>query len=341
MTWAGHWLTKTLLGLPQDASGAFRGYRLDRIEREVFSMIRSKGYAFFFESLFILAKNGYSIEEVPIVLPARTYGSSKMNADAAIRSARFVLELALNHLASPERYLIDKRVLSLSEDLEDPQNWDGYWQKAAGKSGVVYDLIAAWYRQNFIRRNLDKAILSEFLPGAKILHAGCGSGQVDRNLQHEMNITALDISRGALRLYSRNNPSAVAVVHGDIMKLPFEDCSFDGYYNLGVVEHFTWEQIQKIFLEAKRVLRPGGRMVIFWPHRLAPSVMVLGGWHWMLKNCLGSHAILHPPEISLLESRAMAVRAIEESGLKLKNFQFDASDLFIQAIITIEKPIAS
>ena len=339
MTWGGHWLTKTLLGLPQDASGAFRAYRLDRIDRKIFSLIRSKGYSFFFESLFILGKNGCSIEEIPIVLPARTYGSSKMTADAAIRSARYVLELALDHLAAPERYLLDRRVLSLDEKLADPQNWDGYWQKSAGRSGVVYDLIAAWYRQRFIRRNLDKAILGEFPPGSRLLHAGCGSGQVDRNLQQAMRITALDISRGALRLYSRNNPSAEAVVHGDIMALPFEDGSFDGYYNLGVVEHFTPEEIRKIFSEAKRVLRPGGRMVIFWPHRLAPSVMVLGAWHWMLKYIVGSQVILHPPEISLLRSRAMAAKAVEVSGMVLKNFKFDSSDLYIQAIVTIEKPV--
>lgn len=340
MTRGGHWLTKTMLGLYQDASGAFRAYRLDHINREVFTLIRSKGYSFFFESLFILGKNGYSIGEIPIVLPARTYGNSKMTAEAAIRSARYVLELALDHLAAPERYLLDRRALSLDEELEDPQNWDGYWQKSAGRSGVVYDLIAAWYRQRFIRRNLDKAILGEFASGSRLLHAGCGSGQVDRNLQHAMRITALDISRGALRLYSRNNPSASEVIHGDIMELPFEDGGFDGYYNLGVVEHFTADQIQKIFSEAKRVLRPGGRMVIFWPHRLAPSVMVLGAWHWMLKNLLGTHAILHPPEISLLRSQSMAAKVVEESGMKLKNFKFDSSDLYIQAIITIEKPLS-
>ena len=338
MTWGGHWLTKTLLGLTQDASGAFRAYRLDRIDRRVFTLIQSKGYSFFFESLFILGKNGCSVREVPIVLPARTYGHSKMTIDAAMRSARYVLELSLQHLIAPERHRLDTRELFLSENLEDPQNWDGYWQKSAGKSGILYDLIAAWYRQHFIRRNLDKAIMGEFLPGSRLLHAGCGSGQVDRNLQYSMGITALDISKGALRLYSRNNPEALEVVHGDIMALPFGDETFDGYYNLGVVEHFTPAQILKILAEAKRVLRPGGRMVIFWPHRLAPSVMVLGTWHWILKHLLRSEAILHPPEISLLRSSSMAGKLIRESGMVMKRFKFDSSDLFIQAIITVEKP---
>ena len=155
-----------------------------------------------------------------------------------------------------------------------------------------------------------------------------------------MRITALDISRGALRLYSRNNPSSESVVHGDIMKLPFEDSSFDGYYSLGVVEHFSEIQILDILREAKRVLKPGGKIVIFWPHRFAPSVIILGLWHWILKNIIRSEAILHPPEISLLKSRFMANSIIGESGLLMKGFRFGPSDLFIQAVVVAEKPIS-
>ncbi|MEI8312405.1 MAG: glycosyltransferase, partial [Verrucomicrobiota bacterium] len=78
MTMLGHLLTKLVLGISQDASGAFRVYRLDRLPADVFDIVRSKGYSFFFESLFILNRNGYTIGEVPITLPARTYGHSKM-----------------------------------------------------------------------------------------------------------------------------------------------------------------------------------------------------------------------------------------------------------------------
>jgi ubiquinone/menaquinone biosynthesis C-methylase UbiE len=248
-----------------------------------------------------------------------------------------VFELAVESFAVPERFLIDKRNLSFEEGLEDPQNWDGYWRKSAGKSGVIYDLIAAFYRQTFIRRNLDKAIFREFPKGSELLHAGCGSGQVDMNLQHVMKVTALDISRDALRIYSRNNPQAVNVIHGSILDLPFPDDSIDGYYSLGVVEHFTVEEIIKIFREAHRVLKPGGKMVIFWPHRFAPSVIVLGVWHWFLKNALNSKAILHPKEISLLRSRKMAYKIIVDSGFVLKDFYYGPTDFFIQAIVVSQK----
>lgn len=333
MTSSGHWLTKRLLGIPHDASGAFRGYRLDRLDRRLFSLVQSKGYAFFVESMFVLFKNEVSISEVAIVLPARTYGSSKMTVGAALRTVRTVFDLALKSLAVPERFLVDSRNLRFEEGLEDPQNWDGYWRKSAGKSGIVYDLIAAIYRQTFIRKNLDKAIFREFPKGSSLVHAGCGSGQVDLNVQRVMKVTAVDISKDALRIYSKNNPHAADVVHGSILNLPFPDKSFDGYYSLGVVEHFTKNEINQIFIEAHRVLKPGGKMVIFWPARLAPSVLILGLWHWFLKNLLKSEAILHPAEVSLLRSRKMAETMLKDGGFDPAGYYYGPSDLFIQAIV--------
>ncbi len=78
LTHTGHILTRILLGMEYDATGAYRAYRLDQIPQAVFSLIRADDYAFFFEGLHVLDMNGMSVAEVPIDLPARTYGSSKM-----------------------------------------------------------------------------------------------------------------------------------------------------------------------------------------------------------------------------------------------------------------------
>jgi len=78
LTHVGHFLTTTLLKMPYDSSGAFRLYNLNQIPRDVFDLIRSNGYSFFFESLYILNFNKCTIYEFPISLPSRTYGSSKM-----------------------------------------------------------------------------------------------------------------------------------------------------------------------------------------------------------------------------------------------------------------------
>lgn len=84
VTILGHFMTRKLLGMPYDASGAFRLYRLDRIPAAVFGRVTATGYAFFFQSLYVLSVNGFQIREIPIVLPARTCGHSKMTLrDAA------------------------------------------------------------------------------------------------------------------------------------------------------------------------------------------------------------------------------------------------------------------
>lgn len=85
VTYFAHFLTQKLLNMSYDASGAFRVYRLDRIPRDLFDLVTASGYAFFFQSLFVLSVNGFSIQEIPIVLPARTCGHSKMTAADAVK----------------------------------------------------------------------------------------------------------------------------------------------------------------------------------------------------------------------------------------------------------------
>ena len=86
LTHIGHIATRLLLNMPYDASGAFRLYRLDKISRYFLDNIHSRGYSFFYESLYVLHLNEYRIVEIPIILPARVYGHSKMRIKDAIQS---------------------------------------------------------------------------------------------------------------------------------------------------------------------------------------------------------------------------------------------------------------
>jgi hypothetical protein len=78
MTHLAHFLTKTLLALPYDASGGFRVYQLSKISQDLIDSLECRNYEFFFESLTLMYRSGLSVAEVPIDLPARTYGESKM-----------------------------------------------------------------------------------------------------------------------------------------------------------------------------------------------------------------------------------------------------------------------
>jgi len=226
---------------------------------------------------------------------------------------------------------------SIDPELIDPQGWDSYWDKKDRPTAMAYEMIAAIYRVSVIKPRLERAIFENFKDGSRLLHAGCGSGQVDMDLHGRMRITAVDISPSALRVYQRNNPAAFAVQHANVLDLPFPPASFDGIYNLGVFEHFTLDEIQTILEQFHRVLKPGGRVVIFWPHARATSVAVMKGAHWMMNDILKRPVQFYPAEISLLQSRAQASGLLGNAGFRLVDYHFGSRDLFIQAVIAAEK----
>lgn len=338
LTMTGHALTKTMLGMSQDATGAFRVYNLRTIPRELFDLVQSTGYAFFFESLLVLSRNGCKIAELPIALPARTYGSSKMSLAEVRRSVTTLMTLFLQDQTDPTRFRLQKPPASIDPELVDPQNWNEYWDKKNGKTTAAYDVIATIYRNAVIRRRLESTLKAEFAQSSKLLHAGCGSGQVDGNLHRHADITAIDISPSALGIYRRENPDAAEIRHASIFDLPFENATFDGAYNLGVVEHFDHEELKRAFSEIHRVLKPGGKLVIFWPHARATSVIVLNSAHFVLNNVLHKNIRLHPPEFSLVHSREEASELLASGGFELKSYQFGAKDLFVQAVVVATKP---
>jgi dolichol-phosphate mannosyltransferase len=106
LTQMGHLLTKILLRMPYDATGAFRLYRIDQIPVEVFGLVSSKGYSFFFESLAILNLNKYKIKEIPIALPPRTYGHSKLRFSDMVQCLLFMLAMFLNIQFNKQKFLV-------------------------------------------------------------------------------------------------------------------------------------------------------------------------------------------------------------------------------------------
>ena len=335
LTRFGHILTRVLLRMPYDASGALRLYDLRRIPRELFELVTARAYAFFFVSLFILCRNGVRIREIPIVLPARVYGNSKLTAREGFRSGRFLVKLFFAHLANPGRFQRSRSIDRLRPELTESQGWAEYWSEKRTALGTLYDLVAAVYRR-VIRHNLRRYADRSFAAGARVLHAGCGSGQVDADLHQRVRVTAVDISEQALRLYARNNPRASRIEQASIFDLPFEPGAFDGVYNLGVLEHFDQREIREILGEFHRVLKPRGKLVVFWPHRRGSSVLFLHALRRLIGLVARVEPKFHPDEISLLGSRAEAAALLRDSGFVLREYSFGIRDLFVQCVIVAE-----
>jgi dolichol-phosphate mannosyltransferase len=88
-------LTRALLRLPvNDASGAFRAYRVAKLRQLDLSKVTAPGYAYLEEILWHLHRGGASFAEVPITFRERRAGKSKINAGEATAKVRTLLRLA-------------------------------------------------------------------------------------------------------------------------------------------------------------------------------------------------------------------------------------------------------
>ena len=73
-----HLVISLLLSMPYDSSGAFRCINCRTVVLSDLILAKKDGYEYFWESIFILHKKKYRIRQIPIHLPFRIYGSSKM-----------------------------------------------------------------------------------------------------------------------------------------------------------------------------------------------------------------------------------------------------------------------
>jgi dolichol-phosphate mannosyltransferase len=340
LTNLGHLVTLLLLRIPYDATGALRLYRLDMIPRHAFTTVRSGGYSFFFESLYIFHRNGYPIKEFPIDLPARTYGNSKMSLREVFRSIKLLLITFFVSIFNPEKFLIsaplDPKLIDPSQ--VDPQNWDDYWNMKKKSGGILYDAVASIYRKMIIGPALGKFLRKHFNQKSTLLHAGCGSGQVDSEITGDFQITGMDISVNALEYYKRTHGDQCKVLHGSIFEIPLANESVDGVYNLGVMEHFTEEEIDKILKEISRVTKKDGKMVFFWPPEYGLSVNFLKILSWTLRTFFGKKSVkFHPDEITRIQSKNHAISLIEKAGLHVKEYYFGPLDCFTQVVLVASK----
>ena len=78
LTTVRHVVISKLLGIPYDSSGAFRCINCRKVALSDLILSKSNGYNYFWESIFILHKKKYQIGQIPVHLPYRQIGSSKM-----------------------------------------------------------------------------------------------------------------------------------------------------------------------------------------------------------------------------------------------------------------------
>jgi len=164
-------------------------------------------------------------------------------------------------------------------------HWQEYWRSidradstrtgeipsppSAASTAAGYDLVAAEYARRiygeleakpFDRAFLDR--LAKAIPAGEILDLGCGPGHVGKYLR-ERGIPGrgLDISHEMVRVARELNPT-IEFRQGDMRALPFPDRFFAGVAAFYSIIHLEPAELEHVFRELQRVLRPGGLLAL-------------------------------------------------------------------------------
>jgi SAM-dependent methyltransferase len=95
--------------------------------------------------------------------------------------------------------------------------------------------------------------------GMAVLDVGCGPGRLVGMLRERgVHCVGLDLARGLLREARRKN--GAPYVQGDAHALPIADARFDRVLAMNALYHMAnW---RRVLVELRRVVRPGGRVVV-------------------------------------------------------------------------------
>lgn len=214
--------------------------------------------------------------------------------------------------------------------------WDYYWTIKKTSLHSVYDKIAVFYRQNIIKPHLERYVSKYFERNLIILHAGCGGGQVEEEITHYYTIIGMDISLNAIALYKKCH-DAPNLFLGDITSIGIKEGSLDGIYNLGVMEHFSEEEIKIILMEFHRILKKRGKIILFWPPEYGSTVIFFKIVHFILNTVLQRNIYFQPQEPSRIRSKKWVDNIINQSGFTVEEISFGMEDFCVNMVVVIRK----
>lgn len=125
------------------------------------------------------------------------------------------------------------------------------------------------------RNNRVMALAREVSPRRRLLDLGCGFGDLLYGLRddfqelHGADPSAEMVAHASENLAARGVRTAYRVVRALAEDLPYEKGYFDAVVTTDTYEHIHVDQRARALAEIRRVLRPGGRLVLVTPsHRI-------------------------------------------------------------------------
>jgi len=188
------------------------------------------------------------------------------------------------------------------------------------KIARVYDLLAEHSEQAM--REIALQMLAP-APGEHLLEIGFGTGHVLAKLARAVGPTGkvfgLDLSENMLaqateRLEQEGLADRVMLACGDAEDLPYPSDSLDGIFMCFTLELFDTPDIPRVLAQCRRVLRPGGRIVVAAVSKEAEQGLVIRAFEWTHR---------HFP--NLLDCRPIYTRrALEAAGFVIEDARIES-----------------
>ena len=199
-------------------------------------------------------------------------------------------------------------------DKQEFQDWTKHWSDDKQRS--LHQRFFSFYRKAVFAKAI-RHFVHKYLPAdGLLLEAGSGTSETSMLIDKHggrRTLVALDLIHPVLR---RCHPNMDHRVQADIFRLPFKDDSIDGIWNVGVMEHFLHDRIDEMMREFHRVLKPGARLVLFWPGRTSiPQKMLRCAEFFInLRRRRDDRFQFHPDEISQLKSAREGRDVLRRNG---------------------------
>lgn len=256
--------------------------------------------------------------------------------------ARYTLKLKNRHVRKKiiTAGLAFLKFLSAPKKIRAKQwketQWEKHWN-SLNKESSTFGRFCSFYRTRVIA-NAVSHYLERYFPEEGFF-AECGSGTSQTSVKLDKKsrkIAAVDISMQALHQASKIRQND-ACIKASVFSMPFKDSSLDGLWNLGVMEHFTSEEIDAALLEFNRVLKKGSSAVLFWPPKYGPVAFGIFFTENFSKHILRKQLELFPDEVSRLSSEIKIKEKAKKAGFSDLKIHYSPRDLFTHKIVVLKK----
>lgn len=212
------------------------------------------------------------------------------------------------------------------------QDWERFWSTLDEERSYLGKLMS-FYRTQIVAKAVNFHINKWFKPQGIFVECGAGTSETTlRTRKANRTFVALDYSSLILEK-TINNPKIDTCINADMFSLPFKDKSVDGIWNVGVMEHFTMDEIDRALNEFGRVLKENGTIILFWPMAYSPYIIFINALEFIVNTLFKRPFRIYPDEISRLRSRKQGKEIVEKNKFKNVKVFFNFRDAFSFGVV--------